>query len=115
MSQASPTHILDDQYLTVRAKLIEVAAVLDRLDRAAGQASAVRDQAGAVRGQSGVGSGQGSAGAIEDLDQEPKRAAIEQAIQILLRGTVDPGERTEAIQRLLSRHYDQDWRQSFGV
>jgi hypothetical protein len=108
VSQASPTRILDDQYLTVRAKLIEVAAVLDRLDRAAGQASA-------VSGQSGVGSGQGSAGAIDDLDQEPKRAAIEQAIQILLRGTVDPGERTEAIQRLLSRHYDQDWRQSFGV
>lgn len=108
MSQASPTRILDDQYLTVRAKLIEVAAVLDRLDRAAGQASA-------GSGQSGAGSGEENAGAIDDLDQEPKRAAIEQAIQILLRGTVDPGERTEAIQRLLSRRYDQDWRQSFGV
>lgn len=108
MSQASPTRILDDQYLTVRAKLIEVAAVLDRLDRAAGQASAVSGQASAV-------SGQGTAGAIDDLDQSPKRAAIEQAIQILLRGTVDPGERTEAVQRLLSRRYDQDWRQSFGV
>lgn len=110
MSQASPTRILDDQYLTVRAKLIEVAAVLDRLDRAA-----TAGQASAESGQAIAESGQGGALSINDLDQEPKRAAIEQAIQILLRGTVDPGERTEAIQRLLSRRYDQDWRQSFGV
>lgn len=110
MSQASPTRILDDQYLTVRAKLIEVAAVLDRLDRAASSG-----QASSVSGQASSGGGQSGSGAIDDLDQEPKRAAIEQAIQILLRGTVDPGERTEAIQRLLSRRYDQDWRQSFGV
>lgn len=110
MSQASPTRILDDQYLTVRAKLIEVAAVLDRLDRAANSG-----QASSVSGQASSGGGQSGSGAVDDLDREPKRAAIEQAIQILLRGTVDPGERTEAIQRLLSRRYDQDWRQSFGV
>lgn len=94
MPQASnPTKILDDQYLLVRAKLIEVAAVLDRIDRAA------EDQGDLP----------------SDLDPLPKRAAIEQAIRLLLRGSVDPGQRAEAIQRLLSRTYDQSWRDTFGV
>ena len=94
MPQASnPTKILDDQYLLVRAKLIEVAAVLDRIDRAA----------------------EAQGDLPSDLDPVAKRAAIEQAIQLLLRGAVDPGQRAEAIQRLLSRTYNPNWRDTFGV
>lgn len=77
----------------MRAKLIEVAAVLDRVDRAA--ASDER--------------------ADQPLAADPRREAIEQAISILLRDTVASGERAEAVQRLFSRDYDPQWRQQLRV
>ena len=39
MSQPPTVHtVLDQQYLPTRAKILEIAAVLDRLDRSAGEA-----------------------------------------------------------------------------
>ncbi len=87
MAQAS--QIFDDQFLTLRSKLLEVAAVLDRLDRAAEQ--------------------QGSD--VADL----RREAIEQAIQILQRDAVAAGDRARTLQQLFSRQYDPQWREAFEI
>ncbi|TVP98887.1 MAG: hypothetical protein EA381_11260 [Planctomycetaceae bacterium] len=83
--------ILDDQFLQVRAKLIEVAAVLDRIDRVAATELTTAD-----------------------LESHPKRVALEQAIGLLLQDAA-PGGRAEALQKLFSRPYDQRWRDSLSV
>ena len=75
--------ILDESFLTVRAKLLEVAATLDRIDRSADEGSPLADQS------------------------EPRRAQIDDAIRILLSEGPD---RAERLQRLYSREYEADWR-----
>jgi len=84
--------ILDDQFLQVRAKLIEVAAVLDRIDRVAATELTTAD-----------------------LESQPKRVSLEQAIGLLLQDAAASGGRAEALQKLFSRPYDQRWRDSLSV
>jgi hypothetical protein len=68
--------ILDESFLEVRAKLLEVAATLDRIDRSADEGSPLTDQ------------------------NKPRRASINDAIRILLSEGPD---RAERLQRLFSR------------
>lgn len=86
----SPTaqSVLDAHYLEIRAKLLEVAAVLDRIDRAAESSSPLSGQA------------------------TQRREQIADAIEILLG---DSANRAESIQQLFSRQFDPKWRAGFGL
>jgi hypothetical protein len=77
--------VLDRDFLEVRARILEIAAALDRLDRAVGRPSVGPDRRlGLIRL------------ALEALlDPEPARA--------------------ETIQRLFSREYDPGWRAAFEL
>ena len=75
--------ILSDSFLDVRAKLLEVAAVLDRIDRAS-------DAEGAL-----------------DATSQIYRDRVDEAVRLLL--TEGP-DRASRLQRLFSREYDEGWR-----
>jgi hypothetical protein len=77
------TNQLDYEFLPLRAKLLDLAATLDRLDRGR-----------------------------ESLEDDPRMAKVRRAVEILLQH--DPG-RTEQIQLVLSRAYDEDWSKRFGL
>lgn len=80
--------ILDESFLEIRAKLLEVAASLDRIDRAAEAAAPLSDT------------------------QTTRREAIDRAIAIC----ADAGpNRAERLQRLFSRPYQSDWRKTMQV
>jgi hypothetical protein len=64
----STQEVFELEFLPIRAKLLEMAAALDRLDRASGS-----------------------------MDAEPKRRQIEAAIQVLLRSAVDRAEEIQLI------------------
>ena len=91
MSTQTATDVLNTAFLEVRAKLLEVAAVLDRIDRA--------DGAG-------------------DAKQDPRYRKLQQAIDVL-RGdaaaveagldTAQSDSRAELVQLLFSRPYDPQW------
>ncbi|MAT69318.1 MAG: hypothetical protein CMJ58_07300 [Planctomycetaceae bacterium] len=79
----------ENEFLPVRAKLLEVAAALDRLDRGAGEL----DEAAAAR-----------------------RALLVDAVQLLAQSCdATHTDRAERLQLLFSRAYDADWRQAFEV
>ncbi len=78
--------IFNETYLSTRAKLLEIAATLDRLDRA-------------------------SAGSSLD---DPRRAIVDEAIQILLTDTAE-ADRAQRLQQLFSRPYDSQWRSTLEV
>jgi hypothetical protein len=80
--------ILNESFLEVRAKLLEVAATLDRIDRSADEESPLADQ------------------------NMPRRASIDDAIRILLSEGPD---RAERLQRLFSREYESDWRKQMQL
>lgn len=77
--------ILDREFLEVRAKLLEVAAALDRQDRAPG-----------------------------DVSGDPRRQALAQAIEILATHP-QPPNRAEQLQLLFSRDYQPDWKARFDL
>jgi len=84
----SADQILDESFLQVRAKLLEVAATLDRIDRSADDGDAL------------------SAGA------QPRRDSLANAVRILLSEGPD---RAERLQRLFSRQYESDWREQMQI
>jgi hypothetical protein len=75
--------VLEQEFLPIRAKILEVAAALDRLDRAEGS-----------------------------IQDDPRHAKVQAAIQALLRSTDD---RAEEVQLIFSRAYDENWRSKFKV
>lgn len=79
--------IVAESFLEVRAKLLEVAATLDRIDRAS-ELTPLGDEAG------------------------QKRALLGEAVNILL---ADDQQRAARLQQLFSREYESDWRQQFGI
>lgn len=79
--------IVDESFLEVRAKLLEVAATLDRIDRASSEAPLSEAASG-------------------------KRALLQQAIEIVQSSSP---ERAKELQHLFSRQYESDWRQTFGL
>ena len=83
--------VLSSTFLEVRGKLLEIAAVLDRIDRAGGAQAAVQD---------------------------PRYLKLLQALEVLKghadavevgRDTADGTSRAELIQLLFSRPYDPAW------
>ena len=75
--------VLDKEYLPVRAKILEIAASLDRIQRAGG-----------------------------DVADASRLKLLRVAIESLLED--DPG-RTERVQLLFSRPYDERWRETFKI
>ncbi len=75
--------ILDETFLDMRAKLLEVAADFDRIDRAS-------DHGDVLSGQS-----------------QQLRQRLDEALQILLSENAD---RAERLQILFSRQYQDTWR-----
>ena len=74
--------VLDRDFLETRSRILEIAAALDRLDRAPGRAGDAPDR---------------------------RVAQLRQAIEALL--VPGPG-RAETIQRIFSLEYDPDWRKN---
>lgn len=81
--------LLDRHFLEVRARLLEIAATLDRLDRADSDPSVDRKS-----------------------DSDPRLEQLLQGLSIL---QSDAPNRAEQIQQLFSRPYSPDWRQTFGI
>lgn len=77
--------ILDREFLEIRAKLLEIAAALDRIDRAEG-----------------------------DVDRDPRMQLIDDAIKTVASDQTDP-IRAERIQLLFSREYDAKWIEDFAI
>jgi hypothetical protein len=79
----SADQILDESFLEVRAKLLEIAATLDRVDRGSDESAPLSAEA------------------------TPRRTKLDEAIRLLLSEGPD---RAERLQRLFSREYDSNWR-----
>jgi len=77
--------ILDREFLVIRAKILEVAAALDRIDRADG-----------------------------DVSSDSRMALVADAIDVIHSKQSDP-IRAEKIQLLFSREYDQKWLDEFAI
>ena len=77
----------DQDFLFLRAKILETAAVLDRVDRGEG-----------------------------DVAGDPRMAKVLEALEVLRRGAVrGEADRAEQVQLIFSRKYESDWRETFGV
>ncbi|MDM4016585.1 hypothetical protein [Roseiconus lacunae] len=86
-SSPSADEIVADKFLEVRAKLLEIAAVLDRVDRTAGE------------------------NGLDDAARQ-KRAALQAGIDIV---ASEGSDRAARLQMLYSREYQADWRETFGM
>ena len=88
ITMRAASQILTDSFLEVRAKLLEVAATLDRIVR--------------------------SCDASEPLPPEAQsqREQLDAAIKILLS---EGSDRAEQLQKLFSRQYESDWRQQMDL
>ena len=78
--------VLNRDFLETRSRILDLAAALDRLDRAPGRS----------------------------IDHPPDRrlAQLRQALEALL----EPGPgRAETVQRLFSLEYDPEWREKHGL
>ncbi len=84
MAQTSE-QILQQEYLLARAKILELAATLDRIDRAQG-----------------------------NVEDHPQMKLLQQGFKILT-DSAAPASRAEQVQLLFSRTYAEDWRKTFGV
>lgn len=84
----SANQILDDSFLEVRAKLLEIAATLDRLDRSSEEHSPLTPES------------------------RPRRQKVDEAIRLLLSEGPD---RAERLQRLFSREYESAWRAQMQI
>jgi hypothetical protein len=79
------TDVLDREFLEIRARILAVAADLDRLDRASGHPG---------------------------LSPDRRVAQIRRALEALL--VPEPG-RAETVQHIFSLDYDPDWQSAFGM
>ena len=79
MNPLPASKALDAYFLEARCRLLDLAAILDRLSRGDGAA---------------------------DVESDPRTQKIEQALKLIVE--LDQG-RTEAIQKLFSQDYDPNW------
>ncbi|MGL4511449.1 MAG: hypothetical protein ACRCT8_00020 [Lacipirellulaceae bacterium] len=82
----SAAEVAEREWPGFRGRLLELAATLDRVDRAPGS-----EGAGA------------------------RRRLMSEALALVASGGEGDGERAERLQRLLSRAYDPAWRKTLGV
>ena len=87
-SESNADEIFEHSFLEVRAKLLEVAAVLDRVDRA-------EEEHGSLRGTA-----------------NQLRSKTDDAVRILLSEGPD---RARRLQQLFSREYESDWRDQMQI
>ena len=80
MTPLPADRVLDQFFLEARGKLLEVAAIFDRLGRGAGADTATID---------------------------PRAAKLKQAVEVLLG---DAPNKAELLQQLFSLPYDPDWK-----
>ncbi len=86
-TKQSSEAVLDQEYLPVRAKILEIAASLDRIQRAADDVA-------------------------DNVADAPRLKQLQAAIESLLED--EPG-RAKRVQLLFSRPYDQRWRETFKI
>lgn len=87
LSTRDASAVLDRDFLELRGKILEVAATLDRLDRAPGPHT-------------------------PDRPPDRRLAQLRQALEALL----EPGPgRAETVQHIFSLDYDPAWRERFGL
>jgi hypothetical protein len=79
------TEVLNREFLETRSRILDVAAALDRLDRAPGRAGDAPDR---------------------------RVAQLRRALEALLEPGPD---RAETVQRIFSLEYDPDWREKNGI
>jgi len=84
----SADEILDESFLQVRAKLLEIAATLDRIDRA------------------------GQPHTELSVAQQNQRQKLDDALRICLG---DSPDRAAQIQQLFSRRYEDSWRKTMQL
>ena len=84
-SPLTATTILDQEYLEIRAKILQLAAAFDRVDR-----GAERDQ----------------------IADDPRLHKLLEAIDVLRSAKVD---RAEQVQMVFSLAYEADWPERLGV
>ena len=83
-SSRDAVEVLDRDFLETRSRILEIAAALDRLDRAPGRVGQATDR---------------------------RMAQLRQALEALLEP--GPG-RAEAVQRIFSLDYDPHWQEKYG-
>ena len=88
MTSKTAEQIVDENFLTVRAKLLEVAATFDRIDRSVAE------------------------GDVLSKSAEAQRQKLASAVKILLS---DGPDRAERLQHLFSRPYEASWRETMQV
>ena len=81
----SAAQVLDREYLEIRAKILQLAASFDRLQRGSGSKTA---------------------------EQDARYQLLRTALECLLSADED---RAEQIQLLFSREYDPKWRTTLGI
>ena len=84
--------MLDREFLQVRARLLEIASALDRIDRAAGNSAAKKIAGGKIEG-------------------DGRLRQFRQALDVLAGAD---GDRAERVQMIFSLPYAPDWKQAFG-
>ena len=90
----SSKQILDREFLELRSKLLDIAASLDRIDRAK--------------------NGDGSKGSSPSDDGDERMLLIAEAIRIISSES-DTTDRACQIQHLFSREFDPQWKQKFKL
>ncbi len=88
IAMRAASQILTESFLEVRAKLLEVAATLDRIDRSLDAGDPLPNEAQAQRKQ------------------------LDSAIEIVLS---EGSDRAERLQQLFSRQYESDWRKQMDL
>jgi hypothetical protein len=85
---ATAKSVLDREFLELRARILELGAALDRLDRAGGPPQ-----------------------------DDPRLAAIARALEVLRAKDADgaDADRAEQVQMIFSIPYDEAWRTTLGV
>ena len=82
--------ILDREFLELRAKILELAASFDRLDRAQED-----DESGT------------------DISSDPRLAKLAEGVSIL--NSIGSADRAERVQMLFSLPYTESWREDFRL
>lgn len=95
----SASEILDREFLILRGKILEVAASLDRLERASSP-------------QIGAGASANGHGRALTTFSDPRLPQVREALETLLLN--NRTDRAEAIQQIFSRSYDPHWFDDFS-
>jgi hypothetical protein len=90
------SELLEQEFLPLRAKVLEVAAILDRLQRSTGESA-----------DSDSPPNRSACNSDASPSDDPRMAQVRQAIHLLLEVVPD---RAEQIQLIFSLPYDADWR-----